>query len=131
VSDTEKITINMSAVDLGRVDLLVEEGFYSNRSDFIRTSIRKELDVHRDMVVQVVSRKTMVIGVVKYTRQDLEKAKAKGVSYDIKVVGTVILDKDISPELARASIGRLKVYGILRASPEVKDALADLIREQK
>ena len=125
--DTEKITINMSAVDLGRVDLLVDEGFYSNRSDFIRTAIRKELDVHRDIVIQTVSRKTMVIGAVMYSSHDLEKAQAKGVAYDIKVVGTVILGNDISPELARATINRIKIYGVLKASQAVKDALADRI----
>jgi Arc/MetJ-type ribon-helix-helix transcriptional regulator len=125
MSDTEKITINMSAVDLGRVDLLVDEGFYSNRSDFIRSAIRKELDVHRDMVVQAVSRKKMVVGVVMYSRHDLEIAQAKGVVYDIKVVGTVILDSSISPELALATISRVKIYGILHASPAVKEALAD------
>ena len=129
MSDTEKITINMSAVDLGRVDLLVDEGFYSNRSDFIRSAIRKELDVHRDMVVQAVSRKTMVIGVVMYSRHDLEKAQAKGVIYDIKVVGTVILDSSISPELALATISRIKIYGVLRASQAVKEALADRINQ--
>ena len=129
MADTEKITINMSAVDLGRVDLLVDEGFYSNRSDFIRTAIRKELDVHREVVVQVVSRKTMVIGVLLYSRHDLEKAQAKGVTYDIKVVGTVILDSAIPPELARATISRIKIYGVLKASPEVKEALADRINQ--
>jgi Arc/MetJ-type ribon-helix-helix transcriptional regulator len=129
MSDTEKITINMSAVDLGRVDLLVDEGFYSNRSDFIRSAIRKELDVHRDMVVQAVSRKKMVIGVVMYSRHDLEMAQAKGVVYDIKVVGTIILGNDITPELARATIGRVKIYGVLRASPEIKEALADRINQ--
>ena len=129
MADTEKITINMSAVDLGRVDLLVDEGFYSNRSDFIRSAIRKELDVHRDMVVQAVSRKKMVIGVVMYSRHDLETAQAKGVIYDIKVVGTVILDSSISPELALATIGRVKIYGILHASPAVKEALADRINQ--
>ena len=127
--DTEKITINMSAVDLGRVDLLVDEGFYSNRSDFIRTAIRKELDVHRDVVIQTVSRKTMVIGAVMYSSHDLEKAQAKGVAYDIKVVGTVILGNDISPELARATINRIKIYGVLKASQAVKDALADRINQ--
>jgi Arc/MetJ-type ribon-helix-helix transcriptional regulator len=127
--DTEKITINMSAVDLGRVDLLVDEGFYSNRSDFIRTAIRKELDVHRDIVIQTVSRKTMVIGAVMYSSHDLEKAQAKGVVYDIKVVGTVILGNDISPELARATINRIKIYGVLKASQAVKDALADRINQ--
>lgn len=129
MSDTEKITINVSAVDLGRVDLLVDEGFYSNRSDFIRTAIRKELDVHRDIVIQTVSRKTMVIGAVMYSSHDLEKALAKGIVYDIKVVGTIILGKDITPELARATIGRIKIYGVLRASQDVKDALADRINQ--
>ncbi len=129
MADTEKITINMSAVDLGRVDLLVDEGFYSNRSDFIRSAIRKELDVHRDIVIQTVSRKTMVIGAVIYSSHDLEKAQAKGIVYDIKVVGTILLDKDITPELARATIGRIKIYGVLRASPAVKEALADRINK--
>ena len=125
--DTEKITINLSAVDLGRVDLLVDEGFYSNRSDFIRTAIRKELDVHRDIVIQTVTRKTMVIGAVMYSSNDLEKMRSKGVMYDIKVVGTVILGNDITPELARATINRIKIYGVLKASQAVKDALADRI----
>jgi len=129
MADTEKITINMSAVDLGRVDLLVDEGFYSNRSDFIRSAIRKELDVHRDIVIQTVSRKTMVIGAVMYSSHDLEIARSKGVVYDIKVVGTILLDKDVTPELARATIGRIKIYGVLRASPEVKEALADRINQ--
>lgn len=125
--DTEKITINMSAVDLGRVDLLVDEGFYSNRSDFIRTAIRKELDVHRDIVVQTVSRKSMVLGAVMYSRHDLEKAQAKGVIYEIKVVGALMLDSSIPPELALATISRIKIYGVFRASQAVKDALADRI----
>mgnify|MGYP001055407119 FL=1 len=129
MSDTEKITINISAVDLGRVDLLVDEGFYSNRSDFIRSAIRKELDVHRDIVIQTVSRKTMVIGAVMYSSHDLEKAQAKGIVYDIKVVGTIILGNDITPELARATISHIKIYGVLRASQAVKDALADRINQ--
>jgi Arc/MetJ-type ribon-helix-helix transcriptional regulator len=129
MSDTEKITINLSAVDLGRIDLLVDEGFYSNRSDFIRSAVRKELDVHREMVVQTISRRSMNIGVVTYSQHDLEKAQAKGVIYDIKVVGTVILDSKISPELALATIGNLKIYGILRASPAVKEALAERINQ--
>ena len=127
MSDTEKITINMSAVDLGRVDLLVDEGFYSNRSDFIRTAIRKELDVHRDVVIQTVSRKKMIIGAVMYSRHDLEIAQSKGIVYDIKVVGTVMLDLSITPELALATISQIKIFGILRASQAVKDALADRI----
>lgn len=129
MSDTEKITINMSAVDLGRVDLLVDEGFYSNRSDFIRTAIRKELDVHRDVVIQTVSRKKMIIGAVMYSRHDLEIAQSKGIVYDIKVVGTVMLDLSITPELALATISQIKIFGILRASQAVKDALADRINQ--
>jgi len=129
MTETEKITINISAVDLGRIDLLVDEGFYSNRSDFIRSAIRKELDVHRDIVIQTVSRKTMVLGAVMYSRHDLELAQAKGVVYDIKVVGAVLLDSSITPELALATISRIKIYGVLRASQEVKDALAERINQ--
>jgi Arc/MetJ-type ribon-helix-helix transcriptional regulator len=129
MTETEKITINISAVDLGRIDLLVDEGFYSNRSDFIRSAIRKELDVHRDIVIQTVSRKTMVLGAVMYSRHDLELAQAKGVVYDIKVVGAVLLDSSITPELALATISRIKIYGVLRASQAVKDALAERINQ--
>ncbi len=129
MTETEKITINISAVDLGRIDLLVDEEFYSNRSDFIRSAIRKELDVHRDIVIQTVSRKTMVLGAVMYSRHDLELAQAKGVVYDIKVVGAVLLDSSITPELALATISRIKIYGVLRASQAVKDALAERINQ--
>jgi len=129
MTETEKITINISAVDLGRIDLLVDEEFYSNRSDFIRSAIRKELDVHRDIVIQTVSRKTMVLGAVMYSRHDLELAQAKGVVYDIKVVGAVLLDSSITHELALATISRIKIYGVLRASQAVKDALAERINQ--
>jgi Arc/MetJ-type ribon-helix-helix transcriptional regulator len=125
MADTEKITINMSAVDLGRVDLLVEEGFYSNRTDFIRTAIRKELDVHVDVVKQTVARRLSVLGVLVYTRKMLEAERRKGQKVDIRVVGAVYLAEDITPRLASETIRSLKVHGVLRASKAVKDALAD------
>lgn len=127
MSDTEKITINLSAVDLGRVDLLAEEGFYSNRTDFIRTAIRKELDAHGDVVKQSVSRRASVLGVMVHTRSSLEECRKKKQRLDIKVVGGVYLSDDIPPDLALATIHSLKVHGVLRASQAVKDALADRI----
>ena len=126
--DTEKITINLSAVDLGRIDLLAEEGFYSTRTDFIRTAIRKELDVHRDVVEKSVTRRSSVLGVMVYTRRSLEACEKKRQKLDINVVGGVHLSRDIPPDLARRTIHSLKVHGVLRASPAVKDALADRIR---
>jgi Arc/MetJ-type ribon-helix-helix transcriptional regulator len=127
VADTEKITINLSVVDLGQVDLLVEQGLYSSRSDLIRTAIRNQLATHGEVVQQAVVRKSLALGVLLYDHKDLEKSLAKGEMLDIHIVGMVILAKDITPELARQTIRSLQVYGVLQASPEVKDALADRI----
>jgi Arc/MetJ-type ribon-helix-helix transcriptional regulator len=124
MADSEKITINVSAVDLGRIDLLVEEGFYSNRTDFIRTAIRKELDVHRDVVGKSVERRLAALGLVTYNKRSLEAYEKKNQKVSINVVGGVVLSKDVTPELALKTIERLKVHGILRAPQAVKDALA-------
>jgi Arc/MetJ-type ribon-helix-helix transcriptional regulator len=128
MADTEKITINLSATDLGRIDLLAEEGFYSNRTDFIRTAIRKELDSHDDVVQKSVVRREMVLGIVSHSRRTLERCLGKKVKLDIQVVGGLFLGKDVTPELALAAIKSVKVYGVLRASPAVKDALASRIQ---
>ncbi len=125
MADMEKITINMSVVDLGQVDLLVDEGFYSNRTDFIRTAIRNQINVHADVVKQTVTRKTLVIGAVIYTSQDLSRLQAAGTQVEINVVGLLHLGSDISPELARATIKSIQVFGVFRASDELKKALAD------
>lgn len=123
--DTEKITINLSAVDLGRIDLLASEGFYSNRTDFIRTAIRKELDVHRDVVSQSIERKASVIGIVAHNKRTLEQYTKKNKTLDLTVVGALQLGDDVTPELARAAFKHLKVYGVIRASDRVREALAD------
>ncbi len=125
MADTEKITINLSVVDLGQVDLLVEQGLYSSRSDLIRTAIRNQLSTHSDVVQQAVVRKTLAVGVLVYNHRDLEAVLEKGEMLDIRIVGMVILAKSITPELARQAIRSIQVYGALRASPAVKDALAD------
>lgn len=125
--DTEKITINLGYVDLGRIDLLVQEGFYSNRSDFIRAAIRGQLDSHRDVVARSIERHTMELGLRDYTRAELEALRDAGEVLHVKVVGLARLASDISPELARATIGSISVLGALQASAEVKAALADRI----
>lgn len=125
--DTEKITINLGYVDLGRIDLLVQEGFYSNRSDFIRTAIRGQLDSHRDVVARSIERHTMELGLRDYTRAELEALRDAGEVLHVKVVGLARLASDISPDLARATIGSISVLGALQASAEVKAALADRI----
>jgi Arc/MetJ-type ribon-helix-helix transcriptional regulator len=127
-ADSEKITINLGFVDLGHIDLMVREGFYSNRTDFIRTAIRNQLDRHADIVRQSVARKTLAIGLRDYRRQDLEAAQAKGEMLHINVLGLVRFAADISPDLARATIASVTVLGALQASPEVRAALADRTR---
>jgi len=125
MADTEKITINMSAVDLGKVDLLVQEGLYSNRTDFIRTAIRSQLDKHNLEIQQSVTRNSYVIGVLVFDRKDLEKYKQKGEKVKWTVVGLLHLANDVTPELAREVIESIQVRGIFQASEQVKEALAD------
>ena len=128
MADTEKITINMSAVDLGKVDLLVQEGLYSNRTDFIRTAIRSQLEKHNIEIQQSVTRNSYVIGVLVYDSSDLEKRKQKGEKIKMTIVGLLHLANDISPELAREVIESIQVRGIFQASDQVKAALADRIK---
>ena len=127
-SELEKITINMPPVDLGQIDLLVQEGFYQNRTDFIRTAIRNQLNVHVEAVKQTVARKTLVLGLQHYTRRDLEAVRAAGERLRIKVLGLASIADDVSPELALATIHSIEVLGAFRASPAVKSALAERIR---
>lgn len=126
--DSEKITINLGYVDLGHIDLLVEEGFYSNRTDFIRTAIRNQVDRHADVVRQTVARKSVDLGLRHFTRADLEAAQAAGQMLDIRVLGLATIAQDVTPELARSSIASLSVLGALHAPSAVKAALADRIR---
>ena len=125
--DTEKITINLGFVDLGQIDLLVQEGFYSNRTDFIRTAIRNQLATHAEAVKQTVARKTLVLGLQHYTRRDLEAVREAGQRLQIQVVGLASIADDVSAELARATIESVDVLGALRASAEVRAALDDRI----
>ena len=128
MSDSEKITINLGPVDLGQIDLLVQEGFYANRTDFIRTAIRNQLATHAEAVRQSVARKTLVLGVQHYTRRELEAVRASGGKLQINVLGLATIADDVTPDLALATIDSLVVLGALRASPEVKRALAGRIR---
>lgn len=127
-SDSEKITINLGYVDLGHVDLLVQEGFYSNRTDFIRTAIRNQLNRHNDAVRKSVDRHQLDLGLRHYSRQDLEAAQAASEVLHIQVLGLASIANDVTPELARQTIASLHVLGALHAPPAVKEALKDRIR---
>lgn len=127
-SDAEKITINLGFVDLGQIDLLVQEGFYSNRTDFIRNAIRLQLATHAEVVRQTVARKTLVLGLQHFSRQDLEAVQAAGQQLHIQVLGLARIAEDVPAELARATIASLVVLGGLQATARVKAALADRTR---
>ena len=128
MSETEKITINLGLVDLGQIDLLVQEGFYQNRTDFIRTAIRNQLGEHAEAVKQTVARKELVLGLQHYARLDLEAVRAAGETLEIRVLGLASIADDVTPELALATIDSINVLGALRASAAVKAALAERIR---
>ena len=125
--DSQKITINLGVVDLGQIDVLEREGFYSNRTDFIRTAIRNQLAAHAEVVKQTVARRTLVLGLQHFSKSDLEAARDAGQKLEIKVLGLASIASDVSAELAREAIGLLVVLGAFQASPAVKAALADRI----
>jgi Arc/MetJ-type ribon-helix-helix transcriptional regulator len=126
--ETEKITINLGYVDLGQIDLMVQEGFYSNRTDFIRTAIRKQIERHADVVKQSTARKSLDLGLRSFSREDLEAARRAGEMLHINVLGLATIAQDVTPDLARATIASISVLGALHATPAVKAALADRTR---
>lgn len=125
--DSEKITINLGFVDLGRIDLLVQEGFYANRSDFIRNAIRSQLGAHEAVVTRSIARHTMELGLRDYTRSDLEALAKAGEILHVKVVGLARIAADVPVELALQTIGSITVLGALQAPAAIKTALADRI----
>lgn len=127
IADSEKITINLGVVDLGQIDLLVQEGFYSNRTDLIRTAIRNQLTAHGDALRSTVARRTLVMGLQDYGRRELEAARDAGERLRIQALGLVRIADDVTPELAAEAIESISVLGVLQASPKVKAALAGRI----
>src|ERR1700748_3031197 len=123
-NDSEKVTINLGFLDLGHIDLMVQEGFYSNRTDFIRTAIRNQLERHAEVVKQSTARKSLDLGLRNYSRQDLEAALRAGEMIEINVLGLVTIAPDVTPELARATIASVVVLGGFRATPEGSVVLA-------
>ncbi len=125
--ETEKMTVNVGVVDLGHVDLLVQEGFYSNRSDLVRTALRNQLALHADALKQTLARRTLIVGLQHFSRADLEAVVAAGQRLQVQVVGLARIADDVTPELARAAIDSVTVLGAFQASPAVRRALADRI----
>jgi Arc/MetJ-type ribon-helix-helix transcriptional regulator len=125
--DSEKITINLGLIDLGHIDLLVQEGFYSNRTDLIRTAIRNQLATHADVLRQTVARRTLVLGLQEFSKRDLEAVRKARTKLRIQVLGLVRIADDVPPALASETIESIAVLGALHASAAVKAALADRI----
>ncbi len=126
--DSEKITINLGYVDLGQIDLLVRDRFYANRTDFIRTAIRNQIERHADVLRQSVARNTLDLGLRHYSRADLERVRSSGDVLRINVLGLVSIAPDVTPELARSTIASVSILGALHATAEVRAALADRTR---
>lgn len=125
MSETEKITINIGIVDLGRIDLLVQEGFYASRADFVRTAIRNQLDRQKTAVDSITTRKSMVIGTLSYNRHELEQKLTENEMINVKVIGLFILTDDVTPQLAQDTIQSVTVRGVFKAPEDVKEALKD------
>jgi len=126
--DSDKVTVNVGLVDLGQVDLLVDEGFYSNRTDFVRTAIRNQLQVHAEAIRQTVTRKRYVMGMYRYGRSELEQVVADGQQLEIHVLGLAVIEDDVPASLAREAIASIQVLGAFIAAPAVREALADRLQ---
>ena len=127
-AEAEKVTINVGYVDLGHIDLLVHESCYANRSDFIRTAIRNQINQHRDLLKDLLVRRPVVLGLQRYSRRELEAVVARGEALDIRVLGLVAIDDDVPPQLAAQAFASISVLGALHATPDVRAALADRMR---
>jgi Arc/MetJ-type ribon-helix-helix transcriptional regulator len=125
LAESEKLTININVVDLGQMDLLVEEGFYANRTDFLRSAIRRQIDLHSKALQDSITRQSFILGVRSFDRAGLEGRRRAGERLAINVIGMVVFSPDIPPELARDSIASIKVLGVLRMSEALREALAD------
>lgn len=128
MADTEKITINVGPVDLGQIDLLVDQGFYTNRTDFIRIAIRNQLQNHSAEVKQYTTEKFFVMGVMEFNRAQLEELKAASKMLDIKLVGALLVANDVTAQLAEETFGKLKLFGMMKAPIEVKRVLNEIIQ---
>lgn len=128
--DSDKVTVNVGLVDLAQLDLLVEEGFYSNRTDFVRTAIRNQLQVHAEAIRQTVTRKRYVMGMYRYSQRELAQVAASGQQLEIHVLGLAVIEDDVSPSLAREAIASIQVLGAFIAPPAVREALADRLQPQ-
>jgi Arc/MetJ-type ribon-helix-helix transcriptional regulator len=118
------LTLNLGYVELGKIDLLVREGFYANRSDFIRTAIRNQLAVQTVDIERSVTRNTFDLGLRDFSAMELEAVVARHERLSIRVVGLARIAADVSPELASQAIESITVLGALQASDKVKSALA-------
>lgn len=147
--DSEKLTITIGAVDLGKIDLLVEQGYYANRTDFIRTSIRNQLSNQSKDIDEIKFSENLGFninkqiqkeldqlnvndasfagsGVFLFNKKDLEKYKKKNQKIKIKIIGMLSIANDVSPELVKETFEKVKVYGIIKASNEIKEILNNL-----
>ena len=120
MAETEKITINVDVVDLGKIDVLVDQGFYSTRTDCIKSAIRNELAKHDQIVTQYAVKKTYTFGITKLSKEELEQVVAAQTKLDVKVIGMLVVDEDVEPELMKRSVQSLKVHGVFKASPKIK-----------
>lgn len=120
----EKITINMEPVDLGRIDVLVAQGLFANRTDLIRTAIRNLLDRHDTVINEVVVKQSFAVGVMHVGRRDLEQRVAAGERIAVRVIGMLSIASDVDASLARDAIESITVHGVYRAPDQVKALFA-------
>jgi len=131
---TEKATINIGIMELAQIDLLVENMIYTNRSDFIRTAIRNQLEMHKSDIERLYlqtkansfepeSQVQGGIGIYRLRKAALSDAMKSNKKLHIMVMGILLIDKDISPELFEATVESIKIYGKIQAQKSILELI--------
>lgn len=125
--DTEKVCVNLAAVELGKIDVLVSQGLFTSRTDLIRAGIRKVLEENGE-AVQRVALGAAGLGIMAITRKQLEQARKAGEKLDMKVIGILVIDPDVTPELADTTIHEIRIFGTLRGPKAVLARIGDRVK---
>ena len=129
-SFSEKVSVNINTSTLSSIDLLVDNGYYSNRSDFINQALREGLQKHQNTIDRIIEKKTeqsgespnhWFIGVYGLEKQDVEQAKNRGVEMEIKGYGVLVIDEDIDEEVLFATVRTIKVKGKIVCKKSIKE----------
>ena len=128
--NSEKVSVNMNVGTLSQIDVLVDLGYYSNRSDFINQAVRQAIDQKQSIIENETSKQResngdWFTGVCVITKDQLLIAKEKGKKLKIRGYGVVVIDNKLD-DLALEVIDSIDIKGKILASQKIKDTFSNI-----